>query len=249
MAPHIVLDDVSVRFPVLHVRHRSLKKVILAAATGGAILSDGRSPPVVQALRQISIRIEAGDRVGLIGPNGAGKSTLLRVMAGIYEPTSGQIAVDGVVMPLLNPAIGFNNDMTGRENIVLRGMFLGIRPAVMDTLVPDIEAFTELGDFLDLPLRTYSAGMRMRLSLGVATAIQPDILLLDEWLMTGDKTFIDKAKNRMHRFAKAARILVLASHSTALLRQYCNKAILLKGGELVTSGPIDDVLSAYEGGP
>ncbi|WP_081581760.1 ABC transporter ATP-binding protein [Pararhodospirillum photometricum] len=190
----VILKDVSVSFPVLHTGNRSLKKALVATATGGAILREARSAPVVQALKDVTVSLEPGDRVGLIGTNGAGKSTLLRVIAGIYEPDTGDIHISGDVMPLLDLGLGFDGDLTGRENIRMRGMYLGLKPHDSKKLVPEIAAFTELGDYLDLPVRTYSSGMQMRLSLGVATAIQPDILLMDEWMMAGDATFMEKAK-------------------------------------------------------
>ncbi|WP_242390507.1 ABC transporter ATP-binding protein [Pararhodospirillum photometricum] len=200
---------------------------------------------MVQALKDVTVSLEPGDRVGLIGTNGAGKSTLLRVIAGIYEPDTGDIHISGDVMPLLDLGLGFDGDLTGRENIRMRGMYLGLKPHDSKKLVPEIAAFTELGDYLDLPVRTYSSGMQMRLSLGVATAIQPDILLMDEWMMAGDATFMEKAKKRIDTFIEKANILVLASHSEAIIRQWCNKAIMLKGGNMISYGKTDNVFKDY----
>lgn len=243
----VLLNHVSVSFPVLHTGHRSLKKALVASATGGAILSGADSVPVVQALRDVTAQFVPGDRVGLVGPNGAGKSTLLRTIAGIYEPERGTVQVTGRVVPLLDLGIGFDTDLTGRENIRLRGMYLGIPPARFVALAPEIAEFTELGDYLDLPVRTYSSGMQMRLSLGIATAIEADVLLMDEWVLAGDAAFLDKASARMARFVEAARILVLASHSEAIIREWCNKALLLKGGIVVAAGDVDEVFDIYSG--
>lgn len=242
----IQLDRVTVRFPVLHTGHRSLKKMIVATATGGTILSEARSAPIVQALSGISLDFQSGDRIGLVGANGAGKSTLLRVLAGIYEPDEGTVRVDGEVMPLLDLGLGFDPDLTGRENIRLRGMYLGIKPTRFERLAPDIAAFTELGEYLDLPVRTYSSGMQMRLALGVATAVAPDILLMDEWMMAGDAHFMDKARDRLIGFVQKARIMVLASHSEPVIRQWCNKALLLRNGQIAAFGSVDEVMQDYE---
>lgn len=242
---NISLDRVSISFPVLHTGHRSFKKALVATATGGAILRSARSAPVVCALENISASFEPGDRIGLVGSNGAGKSTLLRVIAGIYEPNSGSISVSGVVLPLLELGLGFDGDLTGWENIRLRGMYLGLKPSRFEKLAPEIAAFTELGEYLDLPVRTYSSGMQMRLSLGIATALEPDILLMDEWVMAGDAAFMQKAHNRMAGFVEKANILVLASHSEAIIREWCNKALLLKAGHAVAFGPVDIVMQKY----
>jgi ABC-type polysaccharide/polyol phosphate transport system ATPase subunit len=241
----IALDNVSLGFPVLHARHRSLKKALVASATGGAILRDSRATPVVQALKDVSALFVAGDRVGLVGPNGSGKSTLLRIIAGIYEPDQGRVRVDGRTVPLLDLGLGFNGDLTGIENIRLRGMYLGLTPSASEQLVPEISQFTELGDYLDLPVRTYSSGMQMRLSLGVSTALQPDILLMDEWIMAGDATFLQKARVRLEAFVEKAGIMVLASHSESAIRQWCNKAMLLRGGHVEALGNVDDVFDLY----
>lgn len=242
---HVVLDHVSVSFPVLHTGHRSLKKALVAQATGGAILRGAASVPMVQALHDVSAEFKPGDRVGLVGHNGAGKSTLLRVIAGIYEPNQGTVETRGRIVPLLDLGIGFDADLSGRENIRLRGMYLGVPPSRFEAMAPDIAAFTELGEFLELPVRTYSSGMQMRLALGIATAVEADVLLMDEWVLAGDAAFLEKARARMARFVESARILVLASHSEAIIREWCNKAILMKGGEVIASGVVDEVFREY----
>ena len=243
----IELEGVHVRFPLLHnTSHRSLKKALVAGLTGGAIMRDARSAPVVHALNDVSLRLEVGDRVGLVGLNGAGKSTLLRVLAGVYEPEEGRITVQGRVAALLNINLGFNAEMTGRENLRLRGMYMGLRGHESAALVPEIAAFTELGEYLDLPVRTYSSGMQMRLALGMATAVQPDILLMDEWLLAGDAPFMERARQRVEEFVQRARILVLASHSARLIRTWCNKAVYLEHGRVRAAGPVAAVMDEYE---
>lgn len=241
----VQLNNVSVSFPILHTGHRSLKKALVATATGGAILQEARSAPIVQALKEVSASFAPGDRVGLVGPNGAGKSTLLRVIAGIYEPDEGAVRVTGEIVPLLDLGLGFDNDLTGRENIRMRGMYLGLKSSRIEKLLPEIAEFTELGEYLDLPVRTYSSGMQMRLSLGVATAVEPDVLLMDEWVLAGDAAFIEKARSRLERFVERARILVLASHSESIIREWCNKAMLLKGGHMLAFGDVDEVFKEY----
>ena len=224
---------------------RSLKKTLMRAGAGGRILADASQRLAVHALDRISLDIEDGDRVALIGPNGAGKTTLLRVLAGTYEPTGGRIQVDGSVAPLFDAALGLNPDATGYENITLRGVYMGLSPREMAGKMDEIAAFTELGDYLRMPIRSYSSGMLMRLAFGVATSVHPEILLMDEWLLAGDAHFMDKARARLASFVTGARILVLASHAEATVREWCNKALFLERGQVRRFGPVDEVLAAY----
>jgi ABC-2 type transport system ATP-binding protein len=241
----IRLRDVSVDFPVYQGSSRSLKKTLMRAGAGGRILADASHRLVVHALDSITIDIEEGDRVALIGPNGAGKTTLLRVLAGTYEPSVGQILVDGHVAPLFDSALGLNPDATGYENIVLRGVYMGMSPKEMSGRMEEIATFTELGDYLRMPIRSYSSGMLMRLAFGVATCVHPEILLMDEWLLAGDAYFLDKARARLASFVTGSKILVLASHSDVIVREWCNKALFLERGQIRMFGPVDDVLAAY----
>ena len=183
---------------------------------------------------------------GIIGPNGAGKTTLLKVLAGIYEPSRGRIASSGRVTALLDATVGLNPDATGRENIILRGMYMDIHPREMRRRVDEVAAFTELGDYLDMPVRTYSSGMMIRLAFGVSTCIPPEILVMDEWLAAGDANFLAKAQKRMEEFVRDANILVLASHSLPLLKDWCNRGILLQHGKIEMVGTIEDAISAYQ---
>lgn len=231
----VQVSNVSVSFPVFDTSARSLKKKVIALSTGGRIGHDGTDHVVVQALDGVNLSLRRGDRLALLGPNGAGKSTLLRVMAGIYEPTRGNVTVTGRLAALLGGSPGMDPDSTGRENIFLHGLYLGLSKAEIKKQTDAIIEFTELGAFIDLPLRTYSTGMRARLSFGIATAVVPDILLLDEEIGAGDAAFIEKANKRLDEFVGSTGILVLASHSEALVHRFCNKSLHLERGRVVPS--------------
>lgn len=243
----IELEDVVVSFPVYDQSSRSLKKRLISATTGGRIeaASESGKIKVVRALDGVSLALAHGDRVGLVGHNGAGKTTLLRVLAGIYEPTMGTARIDGHTAPLFDVALGMDPESTGYENIVLRGLFLGLSRREIDERVEEIAEFTELGEFLKLPIRTYSAGMRMRLAFAVSTSIDPDILLLDEGIGAGDAAFLEKAQQRLREFTEKAAIIVLASHSDSLVRQMCEKAVLMEHGRVLRMGATEEVLDAY----
>jgi ABC-type polysaccharide/polyol phosphate transport system ATPase subunit len=242
----VQLHDAWVEFPIYQGGNRSLKKALLANATRRNLTQDASHRVNVVALRDLSLNIKDGDRLALIGANGAGKSTLLKVLAGIYRPTRGQLHSVGRVTALLTTTVGLNLDATGRENIILRGMFMGIHPREMKSKIDEIAEFTELDAHLDLPVRTYSSGMMLRLSFAASTAIAPEILLMDEWLSAGDASFLNKAQKRLEHFVANSSILVLASHSIPLLQQWCNRAILLSQGELVSYGSVEEVAGAYQ---
>ena len=243
--PSVELNNVSVSFSIYTAGSRSLRNAMIAATTGGRIGSDSKHI-VVQALDQVSLRLEDGDRVALIGHNGAGKTTLLRVLAGIYEPLVGTVKVEGRVTPMFDLSLGIDPESTGYENIVLRGLYLGLSKAEILLRRDSVAEFTELGPFLNLPVRTYSAGMQARLAFSMATCIEPEILLLDEGIGAGDASFLEKANERLHHFVDKAGILVLASHSEQLVSRLCNKAILMEHGRMVWSGGVDEGLSVYE---
>jgi ABC-type polysaccharide/polyol phosphate transport system ATPase subunit len=197
------------------------------------------------ALRDICLDLADGDRLGLIGRNGAGKSTLLRVLAGIYEPPSGRARIEGTVASLTDITMGMDLEATGYENIVLRGVFLGLRVNDVRRMIPEIEAFTELGEFLKLPLRTYSSGMMLRLAFSVTTAVVPEILIMDEMIGAGDAAFVVKAKARLNQMISNSRILVIASHDVEMVRRFCNRAALMETGRIVRLGPVDQVIADY----
>jgi ABC-type polysaccharide/polyol phosphate transport system ATPase subunit len=198
---------------------------------GGRITHAGRKQ-FVSALDDVSFSLRAGDRLGLVGPNGAGKTTLLKVLYGIYQPTSGRIAINGRVDALFNINLGFRGEATGRRNILLRGLISGWSMDQINAVTDDIIAFSELGEFIDMPFKTYSQGMAARLAFSIATSFKPEILLMDEWIGAGDPSFQEKAQTRMNEMAANAGIIVLASHNSALLNRTCNKMMELKEGRM-----------------
>lgn len=242
----IQLDDVSLTFPIYDSNTRSLKKRVLKGTTGGRIGKASGHGSVVQALQQLSLSLAQGDRLGLVGHNGAGKTTLLRVLAGIYEPGSGKVLIEGHVAPLFDISLGMDPEATGFDNIVLRGLFLGMTRGEIRRKIDDIAEFTELGDFLDLPMRTYSAGMHMRLAFAVSTSIRPEILLLDEGISAGDAAFLEKANRRLEEFTEQAGIIVLASHSPDLLQRMCKTAVLMERGQIIGRGEVGEILRFYQ---
>jgi ABC-type polysaccharide/polyol phosphate transport system ATPase subunit len=243
---YIRLRHVSVDFPIYQGSSRSLKKALIATSTRGNLAKDGLDRVTVRALSDLSFELADGDRLALIGPNGAGKTTLLKVLAGVFEPTHGTCITSGSISSLLDTSVGLQGDATGRENIILRGMFMGIRPRDMRDMAADIAEFTELGHYLDMPVRTYSAGMMIRLAFAISTCIPPDILIMDEWLTAGDAKFLEKAQRRIEGFVKNSSILVLASHSMGLIEQWCNVGILLNHGQIATMGSARETIAAYQ---
>ena len=201
---------------------------------------------MVRALHDVTFDIENGERIGLIGANGAGKTTLLKVLAGIYKPTQGQVRITGHTTALINSTVGLNQDATGRENIILRGLYMDIHPRDMRERIDQVAEFTELGTYLDMPVRTYSAGMMVRLAFAVSTCIRPEILILDEWLAAGDAQFLAKAQRRMEEFVTRSSILILASHSFELIEQWCRLAVYLKDGVVRAAGPVGEVVARYK---
>ena len=235
-----------VDFPIFDAKTRSLKHTFLGAA-GGAIGRNESNTVMVEALKDINLHLQDGDRVGLVGHNGAGKSTLLRLLSGIYEPTRGSAVVRGRVAPVFDLGVGMDPEISGYENIIIRGLFLGQTRKAMNRKMDEIAEFSELGDYLAMPLRTYSTGMRIRLALGVVTSIDPEILLLDEGIGAVDAAFMAKARSRLVDMVKRSGILVFASHSNEFLAQLCDSALWIDHGEIRQAGPVDEVVEAYEG--
>lgn len=242
----ITLQNVTLDYPIYGASHRSFRTALFGS-TGGLIRREGNRHQhvVVRALDNVSFRLDHGDRLGLIGHNGAGKSTLLRLMAGVYEPVSGSVIAEGRISPLFNAAPGIDMDDTGYENIRTCGMYLGMNDADIKRNIPEIVEFCELGDYLSLPIRTYSAGMLTRLAFAIATSIDPDILLLDEGLGAGDARFATRAEKRMNELIGRSSVLVLASHSDVMIKDMCNKAALMEKGRLISIGTVDDILAQY----
>jgi len=240
----VTADHVSVSFPLYHGYARSLKKTLVAAAAT-RLRESGRRRVVVHGLDAVSFTLAPGDRLGLVGRNGAGKTTLLRTLAGIYEPNEGHVSVTGRVNALLDPSLGMNAELTGRENIVIRGMFAGLPGHALHDLIDNVVAFAELAEFIDLPLRIYSAGMVIRLGFALATAIQAQVLLMDEWFLAGDAAFLERAKLRLEDMVKGAEILVLSSHNIEVLRTWCTRIFWMDRGRIIDDGPPDEVLGHY----
>lgn len=241
---HIELENVTVDFPIYTPRDRSFRNDI-ASRVGGRI-SGGRDQRVVRALDDVTIKLDPGDRLGLIGPNGAGKSTLLRVITGVYEPTSGFVNVSGRTSSLLDISLGMDYELTGYENILLRGAFMGMSKREIGARLDDIEAFCDLGSFLWLPVRTYSNGMLLRLAFAISTSNDPEVVVLDELIGVGDADFRAKSRKRLERMIESARVLVLATHDQQMLRSYCSKGAWIEGGRVLLFSDINEVLAAYE---
>lgn len=243
---YIQLDNVFLDLPIFEVHGRSLKRQVMRLGRKNAIAEDNDGVIIVRALDNVSLRFESGDRIGLIGHNGAGKSTLLRTLAGIYAPTQGTIAHEGRVVPLLDISLGMDDNSTGMQNIRLRGLLLGMDDAEISRKTAEISDFCELGDYLDLPIRTYSSGMRVRLAFAVSTAVEAEILLLDEVMGVGDASFMHKAQKRLQELHSRSEIVVLAMHSNAEIRRVCNKTLWMDNGRVRMFGSTEEVVSAYE---
>lgn len=243
----IKLQNVCVEFPIYNSSSRSLKNRVLSIATGGKIERRTDRLVIVRGLDNVSLAFRDGDRVGLIGHNGSGKTTLLRVLSGIYTPTHGSAVIDGHCVSLININLGIDPDATGRENIRLRSAMMGMTPEEIAEKFDQIADFSGLGEFLDVPFRTYSSGMQLRLAFATSTAVRPEILIMDEWLSTGDEDFKDRANARMRDLVDSTKILVLASHSKELMEKNCNRVIWLEHGRVKMDGTPAEILPLYFG--
>jgi ABC-type polysaccharide/polyol phosphate transport system ATPase subunit len=246
--PIMRVCDVTVDLPIFSPRGRSLQLAVLNLAVGGKLSERVGRTVYVRALDEVSFDVFRGDRIGLLGHNGSGKSTLLKVLSSIYLPTSGELESTIRVVPLLDFNLGVDDDMTGVEAIRVGCMLRGVSKEQMGAALADICEFSELGEFLNLPIRTYSAGMRARLAFGTATSVRPEAIAIDENLSTGDAQFIKKARLRAEEFIGGASVLFLASHQDEMLRTFCSKGIVLRAGRVEFIGPIDDAIQHYNGG-
>ena len=244
---HITLDKVCLDFPVYNADARSLKSSLVNVATGGQLRAGNKGGVTIRALEDISLTIEPGERVGLVGHNGAGKSSLLRVLNGVYRPSSGIISVDGEIGSLIDINIGINSEATGLENITTCAALLGIPKETVAEKLSDIIEFSELGNYISMPVRTYSSGMQMRLMFSIATTMNPQILVMDEWLSVGDDSFVKKAEERLGKLVSETDILVFASHSRETLTSTCNRLIWLEHGRIKVDGDVATVANAYFG--
>jgi lipopolysaccharide transport system ATP-binding protein len=233
----ITATNLIIDYPIFDSSSRSLKKTLIRTATGGRIANDSRGINV-RAIDGISFSIDHGERIGLMGPNGAGKSTLLRTIAGVYTPTYGSLLAKGSVASLLDLSLGMDGEFTGYENIFIRCVLMGIPKSVVKKHIDEIIEFSELGDYIKMPMRTYSSGMHLRLSFSVCTAFPADIVLMDEWLSVGDADFSKKAEGRLKEFIKKSSILVLASHSVDQVKKICTRILTMDHGRIIKDGLI-----------
>lgn len=238
----IQLQNVNLYYSSLSFRETSVK----AYAFKLLKLKPPKSTPDIHALKNINLEIKAGERVGLIGHNGAGKSTLLKTIAGLYPISSGTKKIKGSVRALFELSLGFESEATGRENILYRGLLLGQSPQQMKLLEEEIIAFADIGDFINYPIKTYSAGMLVRLAFAISTAMPGDLLLLDEIMGAGDAAFITKARARINQLINNAKIMLLASHDFSALRLFCNRAIVLYQGNLIFDGSVEEAITCYQ---
>lgn len=246
MTARLEANNLCIDFPLYHGQSRSLKRSILASATGHNRPRENQTHRwVVEALRNITFALSPGERLGLVGQNGAGKTTLLRALAGVYEPVAGSVRVQGSLNALLDPNQGMNLELTGRENVALRGGYRHMDRLSVKHLQEDVRAFAELGDFFDLPVRLYSSGMIVRLAFAMATAMRPEVLLMDEWFLAGDASFREKAQKRLETMVLGADILVLSTHLNDIVRSWCTRVIWLENGVVHMDGPSDIVMNAF----
>ncbi len=242
---HIHLKNISLAYPVYSAENSSLRATI-GSKLGGKIERNQTGTQVITALSNVSISFNSGDRVGIIGHNGAGKSTLLKVLAQIYYPQQGEVVIDGDVSCLVDITLGMDAEVSGLENIRLRGIFLGLTKKEIDGLIPSIVEFSELGDFIHMPVRTYSSGMYMRLAFAITTAIYPQILVMDEMIGAGDAAFLDKAIARVEDMIGQTEIMVVATHSNFIIRKFCNKVLWMEKGSVKRFGDVAQIIKEYE---
>lgn len=243
---HIKVEDAVVRYPLYSSsRQRSLLTFAAHKASFGKVATEAGNITVVQALNSVSVELNEGDRVALFGRNGSGKTTFLKMCAGLILPDAGSISVQGTHAAIINPGAALDPEKTGAENVDYTGRLLGVSKAQRAALQAEVAEFTELGDFINLPVRTYSAGMMVRLLFALATSIERDIVIADEVLGAGDAHFVEKAATRVQQMFDRAKVLIIATHSGEIATQLCNRAIWLDSGRVVMTGKPDEVWDAY----
>jgi lipopolysaccharide transport system ATP-binding protein len=242
---HIILNNASVVLPIYNSSARSITNTIVSAATGGVLTAQKGGHLSIEALKDLNLEIKSGDRLGIVGHNGAGKSTLLRLLSGVFEPSSGKISRSGSISSLVDIALGINGENTGRENIFLRGKLMGLSKRQIDQKIEEIIEFSELGDYINLPVRIYSSGMLLRLAFSVSTSISADILIMDEWLSVGDGAFAERSSERLRELVDNSEILVIASHARELIEETCNKVVWLEHGLIKKSGSVEEIVPEY----
>lgn len=243
----IDFKGVGIDFPIFNATGRSLKKRLMSVATGGRLNADPSGVVVVRALHNLNFTLRDGERVALLGHNGAGKTTLLRVLSGVYAPTIGTAAIQGKLGSLIDISLGIDPEASGLENIYIRGRLLGMSATEIEAKTREIIEYSELGDFIDMPVRTYSTGMHMRLAFTISTTLRPEILLMDEWLSVGDEGFKHKAEARMSDVVQSTSILVVATHSRELAMRSCTRALWLEHGTIKMDAAPEEVCNAYLG--
>jgi lipopolysaccharide transport system ATP-binding protein len=244
---NIILKQASVVLPIFNSSARSFANRLVSAATGGVLTAQKGGHLSIEALRNLDLEIQSGDRLGIVGHNGSGKSTLLRLLSGIYEPSSGAIERSGSIASLVDISLGINGENTGRENIYLRGKLMGLTKKEIEEKIDEIIEFSELGDYIDLPVRIYSSGMLLRLAFSVSTSITANILIMDEWLSVGDSAFEERARSRLKGLVEDSEILILASHSRDLIQNTCNKVLWLEHGRIREFGDSRGIIAGYFG--
>lgn len=239
------LSNISLNIPLISPDRINLTSHL--KTTIGGVLKPNKSKKVsfVSALKDINLKINPGDRIGLMGPNGAGKSTLLKLLAGVYEPTTGKIETYGKICSLLNMNVGINADLTGYQNLISMAFHFGMNKSQINNSLKKMIEFTELGDFIHLPVRSYSSGMSVRLGYAIIPFLKPEILLLDENIGAGDMAFTDKAAKEADKIIKNASIIVMASHDIKLMKKFCNKALFIEKGEIIFQGTVDETFRIY----
>ena len=240
MQPRIHIDKVTHQYRVIRERPDSLREAFTK------VFRHHRSIEIFEALRQVSLVVNDGEVLGIIGRNGSGKSTLLKLIAGVFLPTHGRVCVRGTVAPLIELGAGFHPDLTGRENILLNGLLLGVPKSEIQLREERIIEFAELGDFIDSPVKQYSSGMFMRLAFAIAIEVDPDVLLVDEILAVGDAEFQAKCEGRLEKFRDQGKTIIVVSHNAEIVHRFCSRVVLLDHGEMVIDGPTGDVLKRYE---